>query len=116
MRLAAESDLTVVGEAADCHTALELARYLKPDVVLVDLEGRQMDEVRTASEQICAICEHAAVVVMSMHADTLERTWAEHTPVAAYVAKFVPVEVLLATIRRVAAATQPTARPLLTGA
>ena len=37
MILDAEDDLDVVGEAADGAEAVELARRLKPDVVLMDI-------------------------------------------------------------------------------
>ena len=37
MRLDAEADLTVVGEAVDCESALDLAVSLCPDIVLMDV-------------------------------------------------------------------------------
>jgi DNA-binding NarL/FixJ family response regulator len=43
--LDAESDIAVVGEAADGDRAYELARSLAPDVVLMDVRMRQMDGV-----------------------------------------------------------------------
>lgn len=38
MRLAAESDLIVIGEAADCETALALAISHCPDIILLDAD------------------------------------------------------------------------------
>ena len=46
MILSAESDLTVVGEAADGASAVELARRLKPDVVLMDIRMPGMDGIQ----------------------------------------------------------------------
>jgi len=46
MFLAADSELEVIGEAADGGEALQLARSLKPDVVLMDLLMPVMDGVQ----------------------------------------------------------------------
>jgi len=46
MILSAEPDLTVVGEAGDGATAVELARRLKPDVVLMDIRMPGMDGIQ----------------------------------------------------------------------
>jgi DNA-binding NarL/FixJ family response regulator len=46
MILSAESDLTVVGEAGDGGSAVELARRLKPDVVLMDIRMPGMDGIQ----------------------------------------------------------------------
>jgi DNA-binding NarL/FixJ family response regulator len=46
MILSAESDLTVVGEAGEGAAAVELARRLKPDVVLMDIRMPGMDGIQ----------------------------------------------------------------------
>jgi DNA-binding NarL/FixJ family response regulator len=46
MILSAESDLTVVGEAGDGASAVELARRLRPDVVLMDIRMPGMDGIQ----------------------------------------------------------------------
>jgi DNA-binding NarL/FixJ family response regulator len=46
MILSAESDLTIVGEAGDGATAVEMAQRLKPDVVLMDIRMPVMDGIQ----------------------------------------------------------------------
>lgn len=45
MILSAESDLTIVGEAADGASGVEAARRLQPDVVLMDIRMPVMDGI-----------------------------------------------------------------------
>ena len=47
MRLALESDLQVVGEAASGAEALAVVRALQPDVVLMDIEMPGIDGLTT---------------------------------------------------------------------
>lgn len=46
MILSAESDLTIVGEAGDGATAVEVAQRLRPDVVLMDIRMPGMDGIQ----------------------------------------------------------------------
>jgi DNA-binding NarL/FixJ family response regulator len=46
MILSAESDLTVVGEAGNGASAVEIARRLRPDVVLMDIRMPGMDGIQ----------------------------------------------------------------------
>jgi len=101
MRLAAEADLLVVGEASDGEAALDLAVCHCPDVVLIDIEMPGMDGIATASA-FHSIYPRASVIILSMHDDALTRSRAEEAGAAAFVSKAMPADTLLTTIRQVA--------------
>ena len=60
MILAAQPDLTVVGEAADGAEAIRLARELGPDVVLMDVRMPAVDGI----EATAAICRETSAKVL----------------------------------------------------
>ncbi len=64
MILGTEADLTVVGEAADGHEALELVERARPDVVLMDIEMPKMNGLE-ATRAITAGSNVARVVILT---------------------------------------------------
>jgi len=66
--LAAESDMEVVGEAADGREALELAQSLRPDLVLMDLAMPGLSGLE-ALEEIAAAGLQTRVLVLTMYDD-----------------------------------------------
>jgi len=64
MILDAQSDITVVGEAADGDEAVCAASALRPDVVLMDVRMPGMDGIE-ATRRICAISS-VKVLVLTM--------------------------------------------------
>jgi DNA-binding NarL/FixJ family response regulator len=99
MRLAATSDLSVIGEASDAQTAVDMSAALRPDVVLMDVEMPHDDATANA---LCWICQQAPVIILSMHDDALTRARAKEAGAVAFVAKSMPADTLLMTIRQVA--------------
>ncbi len=63
-----EAEVEVVGEAENGRTALELARTLAPDVVVMDVAMREQNGIE-ATRQIRAACPGVKVLALSSHSD-----------------------------------------------
>jgi two-component system, NarL family, response regulator NreC len=68
MVVAAQSDLTVVGEAGDGREAVAMAQNLKPDVAVVDIGMPGLNGIE-AARQIRAALPETQIVMLSMHSD-----------------------------------------------
>ncbi len=101
MRLAAEPDLAVVGEAGDGEAALTMAQALHPDIVLMDLAMPRMDGV-AATELLRDISRQTRVICLSIYDDEATQDRATAAGAAAFVSKRVQSEALIAAIRNVA--------------
>ena len=101
LRLGIEPDIAVVGEAGDGQTAIDLARRLTPDVVVMDVTMPGMDGI-AATRALRAAVPTTAVVILTLHDDTTTRNRASEAGAAAFVAKHQPPSDLLAAIRTVA--------------
>lgn len=85
-RLFAAAGFTVVGEATDGATALELARVLRPDVVLLDVLLPDTDGFAVAAQLANAPHRPQVVLVSSRSAEDLSDRIAA-APVCGFVTK-----------------------------
>ncbi len=63
-----ETNMLVVGEAETGREAVELARKLKPDVVVMDIAMPDLNGM-DATRQIMDACPSTRVIALSMHSD-----------------------------------------------
>jgi DNA-binding NarL/FixJ family response regulator len=96
-------ELRIVGEAANGFEAVQMAKELKPDIVLMDLEMPGMDGFE-ATRQIKGRHQTIGVVALSIHSDRDVRQQAERAGVDAFIEKGVGFDTLFSTIRQVYAA------------
>jgi len=61
-----QEDLEVIAEASDGQQAIELAKDLKPDVVLIDIAMPGINGIETA-KQIKGICPQTAIVMLTAY-------------------------------------------------
>lgn len=92
--------LEVVGDAASGTEALRGVRELAPDIVLLDVELRDVDGLAVL-RQIKAVAPRTAVLMVSMHDDPRLARRAVEAGAAGYVLKGVGRRELLASVQAV---------------
>ncbi|MCM2264096.1 MAG: response regulator transcription factor [Desulfuromonadales bacterium] len=96
--LCTQSDIVVVGEAGDGVEAMELARQLKPDVLLLDIAMPRMNGLE-AVRLIHGASPDTRVVVLSMYEKESYAHQMLHAGVFGYVLKCEPSSDMLAAVR-----------------
>ncbi len=96
-----EHGFEVVGEAQNGLDAVELARSLHPDVVLMDVSMPEMDGVE-ACRQIHADMPDIKVVMLTMHADQQVLTNAIRAGACGYLVKDCSTEEIASAVRMAA--------------
>ncbi|MDQ3768193.1 MAG: response regulator transcription factor [Actinomycetota bacterium] len=101
--LEAEADITVVGQAADGRSAVDVVRRRRPDVVLMDIRMPELDGLR-AAERILTDPELDTAVIMLTTFDLSEYVYqALRIGASGFLLKDTPADRLLDAVRVVAA-------------
>jgi DNA-binding NarL/FixJ family response regulator len=64
--LSLEPEFEVVGEAADGYQAIQSAKELKPDLILLDISMPRVDGI-AAIKEIKRVCPEAKILVLTVH-------------------------------------------------
>ncbi len=70
MLLESQPDLEVVGEAKTGREAIDKARALRPDIVVMDVSMPELNGIES-TRQICDELPHTKVIGLSMHKDAV---------------------------------------------
>ncbi|MEX2578078.1 MAG: PAS domain-containing protein [Verrucomicrobiales bacterium] len=103
MLLAVHEDMEIVGQAGDGLEALDRARKLKPDVVLMDFSMPKMDGVE-ATRRLHEEMPEVRVIGLSMYEESDRAAAMMNAGASEYLTKGGNTDILLDAIRRVNAA------------
>ena len=109
--LEGSSEVRVVGEAGDGRRALELCRQLEPEVVLTDVEMRELNGIET-TRQIHASHPGIKVIMLSMYSDPQYVFESLRAGALGYVLKDAAFTELLTAIRTVVSGRRYLSPPL----
>jgi len=98
--LEGEGDIQVVGEAKTGREAVQLAKELRPDVVIMDIAMPLLNGVQ-ATRQILRDHSQAKVLILSAYADPVYVDQVIGMGIAAYLVKQTSAEVLAKAVRKV---------------
>ena len=96
-----QEDMEVIGEADDGRAAIELARQLEPDIVLMDISMPGLNGLKAAAK-LKRIAPDIKILTLTRHTDTAFLQELLQAGVSGYVLKQSASEELLRAIRAVA--------------
>lgn len=113
MRLAAEPDIELVGEATDASSGIELVKDQQPDLVLIELElpGRCGSD---AMREILSISPETKVIMLATGADDNSQLQALQAGAAGFLLKSIDLDALPRVLRGVRAGEAAVSRALAT--
>jgi DNA-binding NarL/FixJ family response regulator len=113
MRLAAEPDIELVGEATDASSGIELVKDQQPDLVLIELElpGRGGSG---AMLEILTISPQTKVIMLATGADDNTQLQALQAGAAGFLLKSIDLDALPRVLRGVRAGEAAVSRALAT--
>lgn len=97
----AQDDLEVVGEASDGRAAIEMARTLQPDIVLMDISMPELNGLKAAAK-LKRVQPDIKILTLTRHTDTAYLNELLQAGVSGYVLKQSAPGELLRAIRTVA--------------
>jgi two-component system NarL family response regulator len=102
MRLAAEGDIELVGEAPDASTGIELVRDRRPDLVLLELALPDRSGT-DAMREILRISPGILVIMLATDADETTQLDALQAGAAGFLEKSIDLDILPRVLRGVRA-------------
>ena len=100
MRLAAEGDIELVGEAPDASTGIELVRDQRPDLVLLELALPDRSG-SDAMREILTISPEVRVIMLAAEADETTQLQALQAGAAGFLLKSIDLDILPRVLRGV---------------
>lgn len=101
-----QPDMVVVGEAADGEQAVDLARRVQPDLVVMDIRMPTRNGI-SATREICECMPEVKVLVLTAYDDDQYIFSLLQAGASGYIMKTAPVAELVRAIRQVMAGESP---------
>ena len=99
--LDSQEEMQVIAEADNGEVAIEIARAVRPDVVVMDISMAGMDGVE-ATRRLAVVCPESKVLALTVHADKQYFFQMLAAGAVGYVTKQAAADELLSAIRAVA--------------